>query len=199
MMWSRINAGLLAVGLAVGLAASGSAQTGQESTGGEVWVSPTRPIAGGRAPGVKVELLGVNGQQKTYAVIFSSGDEVLSGLIDFAREYKVTSAHFTAIGALSGAELGWYNPERKMYRLNSIASQVEVASMMGDIALYKGNPLIHTHMVVSLPDGTTRAGHVLSAHVSPTREVMVTVEPNAMRRRFHDELGFTLIDPGAQE
>jgi predicted DNA-binding protein with PD1-like motif len=195
MKWNRLSAGVL--GLAFVVSAAG--QTGQSNAAGEVWVQPARPIASGKAPGVKVELLGANGEEKTYAVIFSSGDEVISGLSDFARQYKVTAARFTAVGALSGAELGWFSPERKMYRANTVASQVEVASMMGDIALYKGNPFVHAHMVVSLPDGTTRAGHVLSAHVYPTLEVMVTVEPNAMHRRFAEEFGFTLIDPGAHD
>lgn len=42
--------------------------------------------------------------------------------------------------------------------------------------------MVHTHMVVGSPDGTTRAGHVLEAYVSPTLEVlevMVTVDPIA--------------------
>jgi predicted DNA-binding protein with PD1-like motif len=37
-----------------------------------------------------------------------------AGLLDFAEKYHVISAHFTAIGALSGATLGWFDPARKM-------------------------------------------------------------------------------------
>jgi hypothetical protein len=43
---------------------------------------------------------------------------------------------------------------------------------------------VHTHMVVGLPDGTTKGGHVLDAHASPTLEVMVTVDPIAMHKRL---------------
>jgi uncharacterized protein len=49
--------------------------------------------------------------------------------------------------------------------------------------------------VVGLPDGTTRGGHVLDAHVSPTLEVMVTVDPIAMQKRLDPETYLTLIDP----
>jgi predicted DNA-binding protein with PD1-like motif len=45
------------------------------------------------------------------------------------------------------------------------------------------------------PDGTTRAGHVLEAYVSPTLEVMVTVDPITMRKRFDPATDLTLIDP----
>jgi predicted DNA-binding protein with PD1-like motif len=34
------------------------------------------------------------------------GDETLSGLLEFAEKYKVTGAHFAAIGAVNGATLG---------------------------------------------------------------------------------------------
>ena len=67
--------------------------------------------------------------------------------------------------------------------------------MIGDIALYQGKPTVHTHMVVGLPDGTTISGHVLDAHASPTLEVMVTVDPIAMHKRFDPETDLTLIDP----
>jgi predicted DNA-binding protein with PD1-like motif len=105
------------------------------------------------------------------------------------------SAHFTAIGALSGATLGWFDPQRKMYRKIPINGQHEVIGMSGDIALYQGKPVVHTHMVVGTSDGTTRAGHVLDAYVSPTLEVMVTVDPVAMQKRFDPETDLTLIDP----
>jgi predicted DNA-binding protein with PD1-like motif len=50
-------------------------------------------------------------------------------------------------------------------------------------------------MVVGSPDGTTRAGHVLTAYVSPTLEVMVTVDPVTMQKRFDPATDLTLIDP----
>jgi predicted DNA-binding protein with PD1-like motif len=50
-------------------------------------------------------------------------------------------------------------------------------------------------MVVGTSDGTTRGGHVLAVYVSPTLEVMVTVDPTAMHKRFDPETDLTLIDP----
>jgi predicted DNA-binding protein with PD1-like motif len=70
--------------------------------------------------------------------------------------------------------------------------------MSGDIAFYRGNPVVHTHMVVGSPDETTRAGHVLDAYVSPMPEVMVTVDPVAMHKRLDPETDPTLIDPALQ-
>ena len=155
----------------------------------------SRPSQGARLPKCKLNYLTRAKPTKQYAVIFYQGDEAFSGLLEFAEKYHVTSAHFTAIGALNKATLGWFDPQRKMYKKIPINGQHEVIAMSGDIALYQGKPVVHTHMVVGSPDGTTRAGHVLDAYVSPTLEVMVTVDPIAMHKRLDPETDLTLIDP----
>jgi predicted DNA-binding protein with PD1-like motif len=50
-------------------------------------------------------------------------------------------------------------------------------------------------MVVGTSDGTTQGGHVLDAYVSPTLEVMVTVDAIPMQKRLDPETDLTLIDP----
>jgi predicted DNA-binding protein with PD1-like motif len=159
------------------------------------YVSPLEAVPRGRTPKMHVQLLSPGEQTRQYAVIFGKGDEAFSGLLDFAERYHVSSAHFTTIGALSGATLAWFDPQRKMYKKIPIDGQVEVISMVGDIALYQGKPTVHTHMVVGTSDGTTRGGHVLSAYVWPTLEVMVTVDSIAMQKRFDPETDMPLIDP----
>src|ERR1700719_2074903 len=159
------------------------------------YVSPSEAVPRGKAPKMQVQLLNAGELTKQYAVIFYQGDEAISGLLEFAEKYDVTSAHFTAIGALNGTTLGWFDPQRKMYKKIPINGQHEVIGMSGDIALYQGKPLVHTHLVVGSPDGTTRAGHVLAAYVSPTLEVMVIVDPIAMKKWFDPATDLTLIDP----
>jgi uncharacterized protein len=159
------------------------------------YVAPSEAAPRGKAPKMQVQLLNPGEPTKQYAVIFYQGDEAFSGLLEFADKYHVTSAHFTAIGALNRATLGWFDPKRKMYKKISIDGHHEVIGMSGDIALFQGKPVVHTHMVVGNPDGTTRAGHVLAAYVSPTLEVMVIVDSIAMKKRFDPTTDLTLIDP----
>ncbi|MBO0694877.1 MAG: hypothetical protein J2P56_02135, partial [Verrucomicrobia bacterium] len=72
----------------------------QHDTGeDQAYLSPSASVATGTAPGMKVRLVGENHGVKNYAIVLAKGDEVMSGLTDFAKQYKVTSASFTAIGA----------------------------------------------------------------------------------------------------
>jgi uncharacterized protein len=183
----RLSYALLLVGFATTLGHS------QETT--NEYVAPSEAVPTGKAPRMQVQLLNDGEPTKQYAVIFYQGDEAFSGLLEFAEKYNVTSAHFTAIGAVNGTTLGWFDPERKKYKKIPINGQHEVIGMSGDVALYQGKPVVHTHMMVGASDGTVRAGHVLAAYVSPTLEVMVTVDPVAMQKRFDPETDLTLIDP----
>ena len=186
----RLGYVLLWIGIATVLGHS------QEAAGD--YVAPSEAIPKGSAPRMQVQLLSRGEQMQQYAIIFYQGDEALSGLQEFAEKYQVMSAHFTAIGAVDGAILGWFDPKRKMYKRILIQGQHEVIGMSGDIALYQGKPIVHTHMVVGSPDGTTRGGHLLGAYASPTLEVMLTVDSIAMHKRFDPETDLTLIDPSVK-
>jgi uncharacterized protein len=172
-----------------------AATMGSAKEGASEYVSPMESVPRGKAPKMQIQLLSERAGRREFAVILGQGDEAFSALLDFAERYHVTSAHFTAIGALNGATLGWFDPRRKMYKKIPIEGQHEVIGMSGDIALYQGKPVVHTHMMVGTSDGAIRGGHVLEAYVSPTLEIMVTVDPIAMRKRFDPETDLTLIDP----
>jgi hypothetical protein len=183
----RVGCALVLIGITAVMVRS-------QDTAGE-YVAPAKAVPTGKAPKMQVQLLNPGEPTKQYAVIFYQGDEAFSGLQEFAEKYHVTSAHFTAIGALNGATVAWFDPQRKMYKKIPINGQHELIGMSGDIALYQGRPVVHAHAVVGGPDGTTQGGHVLEAYASPTVEVMVTVDPVTMQKRFDPETDLTLIDP----
>ena len=144
---------------------------------------------------MKVRLLGENRGAKNYAIVLAKGDEVMSGLTDFARQNKVTSASFTAIGAFSHATVAWFDDSRKEFKLIPIKQQVELVSMIGNIALVNDKPVVHTHVSVASSDGTVRGGHVIDAFVFPTLELFITVYPRALNKQPDQATGLELIDP----
>ncbi len=137
-----------------------------------------------------------DGPEKTWALIFQSGDEAVSGLKQFAKENHLAGSHFTGIGALSELAVGYFDWQTKHYRRIPIREQVEVLSLIGDITYNaKGEPEIHAHVVVGRSDGTTRGGHLMDGHVRPTLEIILTESPGHLRRRHDPESGLALIDP----
>ncbi len=131
---------------------------------------------------------------ESYALIFDKGDEVVGLLTRFAREQGITGAQFQAIGAFSRAVLGYFDRERKTYRKIPVPQQVEVVSLLGDIALKDDQPVVHCHAVLGEPDGTARVGHLLEGHVWPTLELILEKSPRHLRKRLDPETGLALID-----
>jgi uncharacterized protein len=134
--------------------------------------------------------------EKTFAVIFDKGDEFASTMLAFAQQQRLDAAHFTAVGAFSDATLGYFDREKMEYRQIPVHEQVEVLSLIGNIALdiEKNEPKIHAHVVLGRADGTTCGGHILGAHVWPTLEVIVVESPRHLRRRIDKTTGLALID-----
>jgi predicted DNA-binding protein with PD1-like motif len=132
--------------------------------------------------------------RKTWAVVFDTGDEVVAGLTEFAKREGLAASQITAIGAFQDATLGYFDLEEKDYRRIPVREQVEVLALIGDIALANGEPKLHLHVVVGRRDGSAMGGHLLSAHVRPTLEVIVTESPAHLRRRHDPETGLALID-----
>jgi predicted DNA-binding protein with PD1-like motif len=143
---------------------------------------------------VKEKLLHEESGQKIFVVVFDTGDEVATGLLDFAKEKGLAASHFTAIGAFSDVTFGFFDLGTKDYQKIQINEQVEVLSLIGDIALSKGEPKVHAHVVVGKADGTAHGGHLMEAHVRPTLEVFVVESPERLVRKIDDETGLPLID-----
>ncbi len=132
--------------------------------------------------------------QKTFALVFDTGDEFMSELTSFAEDNDLSAASLTAIGAFSGATLGYFDMESKAYKKIPVEEQVEVLSLVGDIATKEdGEPQVHAHVVVGRSDGTTRGGHLLEAHVRPTLEVILVETPKHLRKQTDNETGLALI------
>ncbi len=134
------------------------------------------------------------GPEQTYVLVFSTGDEVMKSLQTFAREKHLGCSRFTAIGAFREATLGYFNWERKEYQPIAVREQVEVLSLIGDIALdEREEPKLHAHVVVGKADGTAHGGHLLEAIVRPTLEVILVEAPRHLQRRHDPESGLALI------
>jgi uncharacterized protein len=142
---------------------------------------------------MKAKVLNETGERTT-ALIFDAGDEVMTELRRFVQDHQVTAARFTAVGALSRATLGFFDLERQDYAPIEVPEQVEVLSMMGDVSLKDGNPDVHAHIVLGKRDGSTVGGHLLEASVLPTLELMLIESPTHLARTFRPEFGLPLID-----
>jgi predicted DNA-binding protein with PD1-like motif len=144
---------------------------------------------------MKSKLLDQRDRQRTFVVVFDVGDEVVAGLLAFAKEHSLKGSHLTAIGALQDVVLGYWDWTTKQYQRIPLREQVEVVSLVGNIAMGpEGAPKIHAHIVVSKSDGTAHGGHLLEAHVRPTLEAVLVESPEHLQRSMDPRTGLALLN-----
>jgi predicted DNA-binding protein with PD1-like motif len=142
----------------------------------------------------KAELLS-DGDANTYLLVFHTGQEVMKGLLAFARKHKLVAGHLTGIGAVSDAVIGYFDPQTKTYLRNHEKGQAEVLSLTGNLALDDNEPFFHVHVALGRRDGSARGGHLFEATVRPTVELVLTAYPKPVRRKTDPETGLPLLDP----
>jgi predicted DNA-binding protein with PD1-like motif len=146
---------------------------------------------------MRFKLLHETDGKRTFAVVLKAGDEAMACLQEFARSQNIGGAQITAIGAFSAAELAFFDWQTKAYLPIEVPEQVEVASLIGDIARGPdGRPAVHVHAVLSDQTGTARAGHFMKGHVRPTLEIIVTETPEHLTKTKDAASGLALIDLG---
>lgn len=136
----------------------------------------------------------VQNDPKTFVLIFNTGDDLVAGLKQFASEQQLSGSSFKAIGALSYVKLGWFDWETKRYKTSvDLDEQVELLSLIGDIASKDGEPQVHAHVVIGRSDGAAYGGHLQAAIVRPTCEVVLTESPEHLQKQVDPESGIALI------
>jgi uncharacterized protein len=104
----------------------------------------------------------IEDEPKTFALFLETGDEIANALQQFAKGHGLAGSSFKAIGALSHAKRGWFNWETKKYDPACVLDeQVELLSLIGDIALRDGEPQVHAPVVEGRADGPPTVGTCL--------------------------------------
>jgi len=136
-----------------------------------------------------------SGEAPAYLLVFHTGQEVMKGLLAFAKKYDLVAGHLTGIGALSGAVIGYFDPEKNAYLRHQEDGQAELLSLTGNLALNDNEPFFHVHAALGLRDGSARGGHLFEATVRPTVELVLTTSPRPVRREIDHDTGLPLLDP----
>jgi len=123
------------------------------------------------------------------------GEELLSYIGRFAAEKGIGSAYFTGIGGCSSATIGYYDFALGKYLEKEFHEQLEIVSLVGNIASVEGKPFPHAHVVLGNRDYKAFAGHLIEAQVHPFVELGITVLAEPVRKVFDTKKGLYILTP----
>ena len=104
-------------------------------------------------------------QGRIFFARLDHGADIISQITNLAEKNGIETAALSAIGALSRAELGYYDQLSHEYGKISLEEPVELASCTGNISMRDGRPFVHAHAVLSDRTGRTWGGHLTSGTI----------------------------------
>ena|SRR5690348_10516543 len=130
-----------------------------------------------------------------HVLVFAVGDRVLETLNTYLIQHNITGATFVAIGGFSQVQLNYFNVQTKQYEPRDFNEQVEVISLIGNVALVDGKPFVHAHVSVGNREYQLRAGHLGEATVRPTLELFLTQLNGELIREQDPGAGLEALRP----
>ena len=124
-------------------------------------------------------------QGRSLLARLDNGAEIIGRITDIVRERKIEAATFYAIGALTRADLGYYDQAGHEYHIVPVEEPVEIASCSGNVSLLDGESFVHAHAVLAGDPGRVWAGHLVRGSIFAA-ELYLQELPGPRLNRTHD-------------
>lgn len=127
-----------------------------------------------------------------YVIRFQHGEDLVGGLLAFARTHAIEGAWVNALGAIADPELGYYHLDRCAYTRQVFAGEWEITAIVGNLGRHEGEPVLHVHATIGGVDFTTRGGHLFAGRAGATCEVFLRLLGVPLERKLDPEMGLIL-------
>ena len=129
----------------------------------------------------------------TIVVRLDKGEEIVEKVMELAAKERITLASVQALGAVGRFTAGVFQTDEKRFLPNEFVGCFEIASLTGTINTMNGKPYCHLHMSAGNEKGEVFGGHLSSAVVSATCEMVIRLIDGEVDRYFDEEIGLNLF------
>lgn len=121
------------------------------------------------------------------------GTDLLNEMQGFVSDNGINLAWISGIGAVARATLRYYDQTAKQWSDILLEKQLEVISMVGNVTLLNGEPIVHAHITLSDEEGRCYGGHLAADTVVFNMEIlMTTLSGPPVSRKLDSDTGLTL-------
>ena len=127
-----------------------------------------------------------------YIIRMDKGEEIVETLKKFCEDEKIKLGFIKGIGAVNKAVVGVFDTNTKQYYSTDLNGVYEITSLLGNISTMNGEVYLHLHINLSNKEYITCGGHLNSAIISATGEIMIEVIEGNVDREFNEKIGLNL-------
>ncbi len=122
------------------------------------------------------------------------GIDIISQITDLAKNEKIGTGIFSAIGALMQAELAYYDQLSHEYHKIPIDKPMELVSCSGNISIRDNKPFVHAHASLADSAGNTWGGHLFAGKVFAAELCIQELFGEPLIRKYDSITGLNLWD-----
>jgi predicted DNA-binding protein with PD1-like motif len=130
----------------------------------------------------------------SYFIRLYKDENLFTALEEFADKNSLKCGTLNGIGALKNCELGFYHLDTKTYDRKMFADEAELLSLAGNLSLFEGKPFFHIHTVLGGADFKTYGGHLFTADVAVTAEIIFRPLDLEIERTPDESIGLNLLN-----
>ena len=128
-----------------------------------------------------------------YVVRLEKGEELVESIKELAKKEDIMLGRVSGMGAVNRVEVSIYGVETKEYFKKEINEEMEIVSLEGNIDRKDGEHILHLHTSVACEDCRVFGGHLHSADISVTAEIIIDVIDGELTKEFDEETGANLF------
>ena len=130
----------------------------------------------------------------TYMLRFEDEETFPDRFLAFLAAESIVAGAFTGIGAMMRTRIAFFDIDSRQYQDRDIEEQLEVLALVGNVAMFEGEPLVHAHVTLGRRDGSALGGHLKQGIVRPTLEVTLRVIPEPLSRAVDPTYGLPSLE-----
>ena len=107
-----------------------------------------------------------------------NGDEIMNSITEIAVKENINFASITGIGAVNNVEIGLFDFKSKQYKRDRLDGEYELTSLLGNVSMKDRKQFVHIHVNISDQNYKVFGGHLFSANITATGEIIIKVLGN---------------------
>lgn len=130
-----------------------------------------------------------------YIIRLEKGEEIIKTLSEFCQENNILAGSLTGIGAANDITMKSFDTKKNEYvskRFNE--ESYEIISLNGNISLLGNQPFLHIHISIGNSNYNVFGGHLDSAVISITCEIIIDVIDEKIIRKSNNEFKLNFLD-----
>ncbi|WP_315122159.1 PPC domain-containing DNA-binding protein [uncultured Clostridium sp.] len=128
-----------------------------------------------------------------YIIRLDKGDEIIASIKEICKKEKIKLASVTGIGATNKVTIGIFELDKKVYNQKEFCEDFEITSLVGNVIMSGDELIPHIHINLGDKELNVKGGHLNSAIISVTGEIILDVIDGEVSKELNEDIGIKLM------